>query len=188
MPLLHKGRYTPLGLRTNEPAVATTILLPTSNVNSPSNTKVHSSPWVWVCGGIISPGGRRASMLINAPPRGACARSPAARTRGTRARCRPLRPRQRRRACAIWCSICDTIPGSDAPRRSLLPHTLPLDQVDRLCGPGQLRRVSDKWAACCPLPKYEDRSPSSVVYLQTNSWFCFGCLLGGDVIELARHA
>jgi DNA primase len=63
-----------------------------------------------------------------------------------------------------------------------------LDYADRLCGPGQLRRVGEKWVARCPLPEHADRSPSFTVYPETDSFFCFGCLVGGDVIELARHA
>ena len=63
-----------------------------------------------------------------------------------------------------------------------------LDLADRLCGPGQLRRVGEKWVARCPLPEHNDRSPSFTVYPETDSFFCFGCLVGGDVIELARHA
>jgi hypothetical protein len=63
-----------------------------------------------------------------------------------------------------------------------------LDLADRVCGPGKLRRVGEKWVARCPLPKHEDRSPSFTVYPDTDSFFCFGCLVGGDVIELARHA
>ena len=67
-------------------------------------------------------------------------------------------------------------------------RTSTLDLADRLCGPGKLRRVGDKWVARCPLPQHEDRSPSFTVYPETDSFFCFGCLVGGDVIELARHA
>ena len=63
-----------------------------------------------------------------------------------------------------------------------------LDLADVLCGPGKLRCVGDKWVARCPLPQHEDRSPSFTVYPETDSFFCFGCLVGGDVIELARHA
>jgi len=62
-----------------------------------------------------------------------------------------------------------------------------IDLADRLCGPGQLRRVGEKWVARCPLPHHADRSPSFTVYPETDSFFCFGCLVGGDVIELARH-
>ena len=64
-----------------------------------------------------------------------------------------------------------------------------LDLADLLCGQGKLRHVGDgKRAACCPLPGHDDKTPSFVVYTSTNSWFCFACLVGGDVIELARHA
>jgi hypothetical protein len=64
-----------------------------------------------------------------------------------------------------------------------------LDLADLLCEPGKLHRVGDgKRAACCPLPGHDDKTPSFVVYTSTNSWFCFACLVGGDVIELARHA
>jgi DNA primase len=63
-----------------------------------------------------------------------------------------------------------------------------LDLADLLCGPGQMRRVGDRWVGRCPLPSHDDRSPSFTVYSQTDSFFCFGCLIGGDVIELARHA
>src|SRR3954466_9378334 len=34
----------------------------------------------------------------------------------------------------------------------------------------------------------EDRSPSFTVYPETDSFFCYGCLVGGDIVELARHA
>jgi DNA primase len=63
-----------------------------------------------------------------------------------------------------------------------------IDLADRLCGPGQMRRIGENGTARCPLPGHEDRNPSFVVYPKTNSWFCFACLVGGDVIELARHA
>ncbi len=62
------------------------------------------------------------------------------------------------------------------------------DLAERLCGPGQLRRVGGTWAARCPLPEHEDRTPSFVVYPETESFFCFGCLNRGDVVELARLA
>ena len=63
-----------------------------------------------------------------------------------------------------------------------------IDLVDLLCGPGQMRKVGDRWVARCPLPDHEDSDPSFTVYPETNSWFCYGCLRGGDVIELARFA
>jgi len=63
-----------------------------------------------------------------------------------------------------------------------------IDLADRLVGPSGLRRVGEKWVARCPLPNHDDKTPSFVVYPETNSFFCFGCLRGGDVVELARLA
>jgi DNA primase len=63
-----------------------------------------------------------------------------------------------------------------------------VDLADLLCGSGGLRKVGNRWVGRCPLPDHEDRSPSFTVYPETNSWFCYGCLRGGDVIELARYA
>jgi DNA primase len=63
-----------------------------------------------------------------------------------------------------------------------------MDLAERLCGPGGLRKVGDRWVGRCPLPDHEDRSPSFTVYPETNSCFCFGCGRGGDVVDLARFA
>jgi len=63
-----------------------------------------------------------------------------------------------------------------------------IDLADTLCGPGQLRKVGETYTARCPLPDHEDRIPSFVVYPETNSWFCFACVRGGDVVELYRLA
>lgn len=63
-----------------------------------------------------------------------------------------------------------------------------IDLADRLVGAGGLRRRGGEWVGRCPLPDHQDKTPSFAVYTQTNSWFCFGCVRGGDVIELARLA
>jgi DNA primase len=60
--------------------------------------------------------------------------------------------------------------------------------ADRLCGPGQMRKVGRQWAALCPLPDHEERTPSFTVEPAKDVWFCHGCLRGGDVLELARFA
>ncbi len=63
-----------------------------------------------------------------------------------------------------------------------------IELADRLCGPHRMRRVGRNLTARCPLPDHEDRSPSFTVYPETNSFYCFGCRRGGDVVELARFA
>jgi DNA primase len=56
-----------------------------------------------------------------------------------------------------------------------------IDLADKLTGPGGRRRR-------CPLPDHEDKTPSFTPYPETQSFFCFGCLRGGDVVELYRLA
>lgn len=51
-----------------------------------------------------------------------------------------------------------------------------------------MRRAGERWIGNCPLPDHEDRTPSFTVYPETNSWYCFGCCRGGDVIDLAATA
>jgi hypothetical protein len=63
-----------------------------------------------------------------------------------------------------------------------------VDQAGRLVGPGGLRRAGKEWVGCCPLPDHADRKPSFTVNEAKNLWWCYGCLRGGDVVELARLA
>ncbi len=43
-----------------------------------------------------------------------------------------------------------------------------------------------KWTRRCLLPGHEDRTPSFVVYEETDSFWCFGCQRGGDAIDLEK--
>jgi hypothetical protein len=61
------------------------------------------------------------------------------------------------------------------------------DLADLFCGPGRLRRRGGQWVGLCPPPDHEDKMPSFTVNPQKNLW-CFGCLRGGDAVELARFA
>ncbi len=64
-----------------------------------------------------------------------------------------------------------------------------IDLADLLCGPGRMRRIGNRWVAKCPLPGHDERTPSFTVFLETNSWYCFGaCQRGGDVVDLAAAA
>jgi hypothetical protein len=47
-----------------------------------------------------------------------------------------------------------------------------------------LRRSGKTITAKCPL--HDDRSPSFVIYPETNSCWCFGCQRGGDSISFTR--
>jgi hypothetical protein len=61
-----------------------------------------------------------------------------------------------------------------------------VDLVDRYVGAGKMRRSGETWITNCVLPDHADRTPSFVVYPKTDSWWCFGCLRGGDCVELYR--
>jgi hypothetical protein len=63
-----------------------------------------------------------------------------------------------------------------------------IDLADRLCGPGQMRRVGKEWVARCPLPGHDDRIPSFSVNPDKSVCFCHGCRRGGDVVHLAAFA
>lgn len=49
----------------------------------------------------------------------------------------------------------------------------------------QLRRSGRHLVGHCPF--HEDKTPSLVVYPHNQSWWCFGCELGGDVFEFVKR-
>jgi hypothetical protein len=60
-----------------------------------------------------------------------------------------------------------------------------LELAERLC-PSGFRRAGKELVGFCPL--HDDRrTPNFYVNPEKNTWFCFVCLVGGDVVELARH-
>lgn len=48
----------------------------------------------------------------------------------------------------------------------------------------ELKRVGARYSCKCPF--HSDDSPSCVFYPDTNSFFCFGCHAGGDVVTFVR--
>lgn len=47
--------------------------------------------------------------------------------------------------------------------------------------PWRLRKVGNKFVGRCPF--HEEKTGSFVVYINQNSWWCYGCSLGGSVID-----
>ena len=44
-----------------------------------------------------------------------------------------------------------------------------------------------RWKTCCPLPGHDhDRDPSFIIYADQDSFYCYGCSRGGDVITLVQ--
>jgi len=48
------------------------------------------------------------------------------------------------------------------------------------------RAGRDSWIRRCILPDHEDKIPSFVVYERTDSFYCFGCQVWGDAINLEK--
>ena len=45
-------------------------------------------------------------------------------------------------------------------------------------------RITRNGMACCPF--HNDKTPSFTVFPSTQSFYCFGCQTGGDLIEFHR--
>jgi hypothetical protein len=50
-------------------------------------------------------------------------------------------------------------------------------------------QIGNRWKAKCtqPIHRNQDRTPSLVFYEETNSYYCYGCGKGGDVINFYQH-
>lgn len=60
--------------------------------------------------------------------------------------------------------------------------------IDRMNINWQLKQRGKRLLTNCFLPGHkQDETPSFTVYPDQQSFYCFGCGRGGDVIELARH-
>lgn len=59
-----------------------------------------------------------------------------------------------------------------------------LDVVDFLGGHTELRKDGRTWKGLCPL--HSETHPSFTVYPASQSWYCFGCQRGGDVIDFMQ--
>lgn len=50
----------------------------------------------------------------------------------------------------------------------------------------KLRKVGKNYIGLCPF--HQEKHPSFYIYLDTNSFYCFGCQKGGDVIKFVELA
>jgi len=50
----------------------------------------------------------------------------------------------------------------------------------------KLRRSGRNYVALCPF--HQEKHPSFYIYPETNSFYCFGCLKGGDIIKFVEYA
>lgn len=59
----------------------------------------------------------------------------------------------------------------------------PLPEV--VAGAGaKLKRAGAEWKCCCPL--HSDRTPSFTIFDNGRRWWCFGCGVGGDVLDFIQ--
>lgn len=49
----------------------------------------------------------------------------------------------------------------------------------------QLQKAGTRYRCCCPL--HEEKTASCTFFSHTNSWYCFGCHIGGDGISLVEE-
>jgi len=72
-------------------------------------------------------------------------------------------------------------------RVAIVKHTIAIETVARQLVPGLSwpHPGSRSVRALCPL--HAERTPSFHVFLPTNTWWCFGCQRGGDLIALVQQ-
>ncbi len=66
----------------------------------------------------------------------------------------------------------DVQKAKEYPIERLLTHT------------PKLRKMGQNYLTLCPL--HDEKTPSFYLYTRTNSFYCYGCHTGGDVIRLTR--
>lgn len=61
-----------------------------------------------------------------------------------------------------------------------------LVDIETLFEPRKTHRGSKRIHCCCPLGTHQDKTPSFVIYKESNTYFCFSCNSGGDVIHFVQ--
>jgi len=92
-----------------------------------------------------------------------------------------------------WLGLYDKLPGEKQKRietsgnkkKTEFERELELEQAKKTpidnFYVGQLRSSGSRLAGKCPF--HEERTPSFFIFTNTNTWHCFGCGAGGDVIS-----
>jgi DNA primase len=80
-------------------------------------------------------------------------------------------------------------PGIRRAIAAIKEHVTCLDVADYYAGgrgDSWRREGANRWRRRCILPGHEDKTPSFLVYEDTDSFYCFGCKVGGDTITLEK--
>lgn len=67
--------------------------------------------------------------------------------------------------------------------------TLKTNIADAIKGYAELKELKDNgdtYTCRCPLPKHKDLTPSFTIYKKTNSYYCWGCNRGGNIINFVK--
>lgn len=58
--------------------------------------------------------------------------------------------------------------------------------IQDLFTPASPFRTSSRIKCLCPFPDHSEKTASFTIYLDTNSYYCFGCAKGGDSIDFIQ--
>lgn len=82
-------------------------------------------------------------------------------------------------------------PRRDTDRKARIEAVKAAWPIERFCTELLAMRLQpcgrNQWKGQCPLPGHDDRSPSFVVYGESESAWCFGCQRGGDILKLTGY-
>ncbi len=65
--------------------------------------------------------------------------------------------------------------------------TIPIEQVAAEYGEFKLQGAG-RLLGRCVMPDHTDRTPSMTIYTEAGRWKCYGCGIGGDVVDLEEMA
>lgn len=93
-------------------------------------------------------------------------------------------------ACRMAATIKRSLIAATTPRAgNLLPDIAQVkaqtDMVNVIGRFTELRKSGERYLGRCPL--HDDKNPSLTVYPEDGRWWCFGCNLGGDVIDFIEQ-